>query len=56
MYTMFITNNYDSFHLWWHENFVKHQTISKYYDQDCSIGFNDQTVLMVSNDCIFLMK
>ena len=32
---MLITNNHDSFHLWWHENFVKHQNVSKYYDQDC---------------------
>ena len=26
VYTMFITNNHVSFHLWWQENFVKHQT------------------------------
>ena len=32
---MFITNNYNSFHLWWKENLVKHQNVSKYYDQDC---------------------
>ena len=32
---MFITNNHASFHLWWDENFVKHQNVSKYYDQDC---------------------
>ena len=37
VYTMSIANNYDSFHLWWHENFVKHQNVSKYYDQDCSL-------------------
>ena len=36
IYTMFITNNRDSFHFWWHENFVKHQNVSKCYDQDCS--------------------
>ena len=34
VYTMFIANNHDSFHLWWHENFVKHEHVSKYYDQD----------------------
>ena len=33
---MFITNNHDSFHLWWKENLVKHQKVSKCYDQDCS--------------------
>ena len=36
VYTMLITNNHDSFHFWWHENFVKHQNVSQYYDQDCS--------------------
>ena len=24
-----------SFHLWWKENLVKHQNVSKYHDQDC---------------------
>ena len=33
---MFITNNHDSFHLRWKKNLVKHQKVSKYYDQDCS--------------------
>ena len=42
-YTMFITNNHDSFHLWWHENFVKHQNVSKYYDQDCSVQGTNRT-------------
>ena len=31
---------YDSFHLWWHENFVKHQNVSKYYDQNCRFILN----------------
>ena len=35
VYTIFITNNYNSFHLWWKENLVKHQIVWKYYDQDC---------------------
>ena len=33
---MFITNNHDSFHLWWEKNLVEHQKVWKYYDQDCS--------------------
>ena len=33
---MFITNNHDSFHLWWKENFIKHQKVSKYFGQDCN--------------------
>ena len=34
---MFISNNSTSFHLWCKENFVKHQKVSKYYENDCSI-------------------
>ena len=34
---MFITNNLDSFHLWWKKKLVKHQKVSKYYYQDCSL-------------------
>ena len=34
--TMFITNNYTSFHLWWEENLVKYQKVLKYYVHDCS--------------------
>ena len=29
--TMFKINNRASIHLWWHDNFVKHQKISKYW-------------------------
>ena len=32
---MFITNNKILFHLWRMKNLVKHEKISKYYDQDC---------------------
>ena len=32
VYTMFITNNCTLFHLWWKENLVKHQKVSKYYE------------------------
>ena len=39
VYTMFITNNYNSFLLWQKENLVKHQKVSKYYDQDCLKNF-----------------
>ena len=31
VYTIFITNNHASFHLWWKEKLVKHQQVSKYY-------------------------
>ena len=36
---MFITNNQNSFHLWWKENFLKHQKVSKRYDQHCLKNF-----------------
>ena len=34
VYTMFISNNRASFHLWWKENLVKHQKVPKYYEND----------------------
>ena len=37
-YTMFISNNRASFHLWSKENLVKHQRVSKYYENDCRLG------------------
>ena len=36
VYTMVISNNRGSFHLWWKKNLVKHQKASKYYEKDCS--------------------
>ena len=36
IYTMFISNNRASFFLWWKENLVKHQKVSKYYENDHS--------------------
>ena len=35
VYTMFITNNRTSFHLWSKKNLVKHQKVSKYYEIHC---------------------
>ena len=35
VYTMFISNNRATFHLWWKENFVKHQKVSEYHENDC---------------------
>ena len=46
VYTVFISNNRASFHLWWKQNLVKHQKVSKYYENDfcflifLSIEFN----------------
>ena len=36
VYTVFITNNYALFHLWWKENSLNYQKVSKYYEHDCS--------------------
>ena len=35
VYTMSISNNHPSFHLWWKENLVKHQKVSKHYENIC---------------------
>ena len=54
---MFITNNHDWFHLWWHENFFKHQNVSKYYDQDCSIiDKHDQAFWSISITALQYLK
>ena len=37
---MFISNNSSLFHLWRKENLVKHQKVSKYYENDFSKNFN----------------
>ena len=37
LYTMFISNNRASFHLWWRGNWVKHQKVSKYYESNYRI-------------------
>ena len=35
VYTILISNNRPSFHLWWKENLEKLQQVSKYYGKDC---------------------
>ena len=39
IYTMFISNNRASFHLWRKENLVKQKKVSKYYENDCVENF-----------------
>ena len=36
--TIFISNNRALFHLWWKENLIKHQKVSKYYENDSSFS------------------
>ena len=45
VYTMFISNNRVSFHLWWKENLVKIQKVSK-YENDCRNVFKGQCSLV----------
>ena len=35
VYTILISNNCPSLHLWWTENLGKLQQVSKYYEKDC---------------------
>ena len=37
---MFISNNRKWFHLWWKEDLLKHQRVSKHYENDCSMISN----------------
>ena len=40
LYTMFISNNRTSFHLWCMESLAKHEKVSKYYENKCSVAFH----------------
>ena len=42
VYTMFISNNHPSFHLWWEENLVKHWKVSKDYETNCGSSHEHQ--------------
>ena len=47
VYTMFISNNRAWFlHLWRKENLLKRQTVSKYYENNCSI----QVFILIYSD------
>ena len=53
VYTMFISNNRASFHLWCKENLVKHQKVSKYYKNGCSNVYMKISILRdVGNDVV----
>ena len=39
MYTASLSNNRASFHLWLKENLVKHQEVSKCYENNCQQNF-----------------
>ena len=46
VYTLFITTNPASFHLWWKWSLVKHQKFSKYYENDCSFILKNYFALL----------
>ena len=35
VYTMFMSSNLASFHLWWKKNLLQHRKVSKYYGSGC---------------------
>ena len=39
VYTIFISINRASFHLWWKKNLLKHQKGSKYFESGCRFGW-----------------
>ena len=45
---MFISNNRASFHFWWKENLVKHQNLTKYYENDCTVVPSTEGYFFVS--------
>ena len=45
LYTVVVSNNPALFHLWQKENLVKHQKVSKYYENDCSKYMADKNVV-----------
>ena len=47
VYTIFISNNRASFHLWGKESLVKHQKVSK-YENDCSWNIKRMHLLLFS--------
>ena len=54
---MFITNNHASFHLWWTENLLIYQNVSKYYEHGClqnflSLSMSFLTAFIVKNSYI----
>ena len=46
VHTIFISKHCASFHLWGKENLVKHQKVSKYYENDCECIFKCEKIKM----------
>ena len=49
VYAMFLSDNCALCHLWWNENLVKHQRVSKHYENDCRSCF----IFSSSDDCFW---
>ena len=53
---MFITNNHESFHLWWKKNLVEHEKVSKYYDQDCRKLIFERFLLKLATESTYIFQ
>ena len=42
------TNNHASFHLWWKENLLNHQRVSKYHQHDCLKSFLSLIISLIT--------
>ena len=57
VYTIFISNNHTSFHLWWKKKkLVKHRKVSKYCENDCRNHFWFKQDAVVWNRYCFVNK
>ena len=49
----FISNNHVSFRLWWKENLINYQKVSKYYEDDCRWNLNGENLLLLTSNIVF---
>ena len=49
----FISNNHASFRLWWKENLINYQKVSKYYEDDCRWNLNGENLLLLTSNIVF---
>ena len=49
----FIGNNHVSFRLWWKENLINYQKVSKYYEDDCRWNLNGENLLLLTSNIVF---
>ena len=47
VYTIFISYNRASFHLWWKKNLIKYQKVSKYYESNCRYVYVSNGIYLI---------